>query len=114
QDHAAPGMEHGHRHRDRVRGAGAGPVHADRGLRARVPRLRREAPPAVRREMTMDAASRNDAPAPEAAATVSEALQWPFFDDDHRELHVRLEAWLASACDALPAPLSPHATQAQL
>ena len=61
----------------------------------------------------MDAASRNDAGAPEAAIA-SEALQWPFFDDDHRELHRRLETWLGSACDALPAPLSPHASQAQL
>jgi acyl-CoA dehydrogenase len=64
--------------------------------------------------MTMDAATRDDAGAPGATAAVSEALQWPFFDDDHRELHARLETWLASACDALPASLAPHASQAQL
>jgi alkylation response protein AidB-like acyl-CoA dehydrogenase len=49
----------------------------------------------------------------ESAAT-SETLQWPFFDDDHRALHLRLEAWLADEGAALPAPLSPHAPQAQL
>ena len=61
----------------------------------------------------MHAATGNEALAQEAAS-VSEALQWPFFDDDHRALHLRLESWLASAGEALPAPLSPHATQAQL
>jgi acyl-CoA dehydrogenase len=56
----------------------------------------------------------DDTRADEAAAS-SEALQWPFFDDDHRALHLRLEAWLAvGAGEALPAALAPHASQAQL
>jgi alkylation response protein AidB-like acyl-CoA dehydrogenase len=49
-----------------------------------------------------------------ADAAISEALQWPFFDDDHRALHLRLERWLAEGRDTLPAPLAPQATRAQL
>ncbi len=39
QEHAAPRMGDGHRPGHRGRGAGPGPVHADRGLRPRLPRL---------------------------------------------------------------------------
>ena len=39
---AAPGVGHGRRRGDRGRGAGAGDLHADRGLRPRLPRLRGE------------------------------------------------------------------------
>jgi acyl-CoA dehydrogenase len=63
--------------------------------------------------MSVHPAPRNPELDTESAAT-SETLQWPFFDDDHRALHLRLETWLANACDSLPAPLAPHATQAQL
>jgi alkylation response protein AidB-like acyl-CoA dehydrogenase len=43
-----------------------------------------------------------------------EALEWPFFDPRHRALHADLARWLEEATNALPAPLSPQATQAQL
>ena len=45
---------------------------------------------------------------------VTEALDWPFFDDRHRALHVRLARWLADPASGLPRPLSPHAPQRAL
>jgi acyl-CoA dehydrogenase len=45
---------------------------------------------------------------------VAEALDWPFFTHVHRELHARLAHWLADPASGLPAPLPPHAPQAEL
>jgi alkylation response protein AidB-like acyl-CoA dehydrogenase len=47
-------------------------------------------------------------------SSMTEALDWPFFAHSHRELHARLERWLADPASALPQPLSPHAPQAEL
>ena len=55
--------------RDRGRGGRAGAVHGDRGFRARLPRLRREAEAGVRGQLRW---------------TLDETLSWPFFDDGHR------------------------------
>jgi len=49
---AASGVGDGHRHRDRGRGPGAGAVHADRGLRPRVSRVRRQDQAGVRGPLT--------------------------------------------------------------
>ena len=45
---------------------------------------------------------------------MTEALDWPFFTHSHRDLHARLERWLADPASGLPQPLSPHAPQAEL
>ena len=45
---------------------------------------------------------------------MTEALEWPFFTHAHRDLHARLERWLADPATGLPQPLSPHAPQAEL
>ena len=45
---------------------------------------------------------------------MTEALEWPFFTHAHRELHARLAHWLLDPASGLPAPLSPHAPQAEL
>ena len=45
---------------------------------------------------------------------IAEALDWPFFTHAHRDLHARLERWLADPASGLPQPLSPHAPQAEL
>jgi acyl-CoA dehydrogenase len=42
---------------------------------------------------------------------LAQALDWPFFDAPHRELHARLARWLADPASRLPQPLSPHAPQ---
>jgi acyl-CoA dehydrogenase len=47
-------------------------------------------------------------------SAIAEALDWPFFDNGHRDLHARLSSWLANAASKLPQPLSPHAPQAEL
>ena len=47
-------------------------------------------------------------------SAMTEALEWPFFTHAHRELHARLERWLADPTSGLPAPLSPHAPRAEL
>ena len=47
-------------------------------------------------------------------SAIAEALDWPFFDARHRELHARLEDWLADPASRLPQPLSPHAPQDEL
>ena len=47
-------------------------------------------------------------------SSMTEALDWPFFAHSHRELHARLERWLADPASALPQLLSPHAPQAEL
>ena len=47
-------------------------------------------------------------------SSMTEALDWPFFTHSHRELHARLERWLADPASGLPQPLSPHAPQAEL
>ena len=47
-------------------------------------------------------------------SAMTEALEWPFFTHAHRELHARLEHWLADPASGLPQPLSPHAPQAEL
>ena len=44
-------------------------------------------------------------------SAVSQALEWPFFDDGHRVLHARLAAWLAGGAGGLPPTLSPHASR---
>ena len=51
QEMHPPGMEHGHRRCDRGRGAGPVDLHADPGLRARLPRVRGEAASGVRRQL---------------------------------------------------------------
>jgi alkylation response protein AidB-like acyl-CoA dehydrogenase len=51
---------------------------------------------------------------PAPAAALQEALDWPFFEPRHRELHANLARWLEEARDALPPPLSPHAPQADV
>ena len=47
-------------------------------------------------------------------SAMTEALEWPFFTHAHRDLHARLERWLADPASGLPPPLSPHAPQAEL
>jgi len=47
-------------------------------------------------------------------SAIAEALEWPFFAHSHRDLHARLERWLADPASQLPQPLSPHAPQAEL
>ena len=47
-------------------------------------------------------------------SSMTEALDWPFFTHSHRDLHARLERWLADPASGLPQPLSPHAPQAEL
>ena len=47
-------------------------------------------------------------------SSMTEALDWPFFDEAHRALHARLARWLADPASDLPRPLSPHAPQAEL
>jgi enoyl-CoA hydratase/carnithine racemase len=84
QDHAVAGMELGPGRVHRGRGAGAGHLHADPGLRARLPRLRRQDQARLRGQLTM--------------ATPAD-LAWPFFDDGHRALVPRFEGW---AADELP------------
>ncbi len=74
----APGVEHGPRRSHRRRGADAGDLHADGGLRARLPRVRREEDTPIRRQLTL-----HD----------HDHLAWPFFDDAHRVLARELWAW---------------------
>jgi acyl-CoA dehydrogenase len=47
-------------------------------------------------------------------SAMTEALEWPFFTHAHRDLHARLERWLADPASGLPQPLSPQAPQAEL
>ena len=47
-------------------------------------------------------------------SSMTEALDWPFFAHAHRELHARLERWLADPASGLPQPLPPHAPRAEL
>ena len=47
-------------------------------------------------------------------SSMTEALDWPFFDEAHRALHARLARWLADPASNLPRPLSAHAPQAEL
>ncbi len=61
-----------------------------------------------------DLAARGATLPPAVEAAIAEALQWPFFDPAHRELHAALVRWLRDDPASLPEPLSPHPTQAQL
>jgi len=47
-------------------------------------------------------------------SAMTEALEWPFFAHAHRDLHARLERWLADPASGLPQALSTHASQAEL
>src|SRR5204863_213148 len=79
QAHAASGVGHGCRRSDRVRSSGAGDLHDDAGFSSRVSRVRREDAAGVRGRLTMNCSH----------------LDWPFFDDRHREMGERLDVWAA-------------------
>ena len=49
-----------------------------------------------------------------ATAGTAEALDWPFFDDEHRGLHARLGACLADGASGFPATLSPQASRQEV
>ena len=49
-----------------------------------------------------------------ATAATAEALDWPFFDDEHRGLHARLGACLADGASGFPATLSPQASRQEV
>src|SRR5262245_671727 len=70
-------MVDGPRAGDRGRGAGAGDLHADQRLRARLSRLRRKGEAGVRGQLMPD----------------KSFLTWPFFEDRHRVLAERIDAW---------------------
>jgi acyl-CoA dehydrogenase len=44
-------------------------------------------------------------------SAIHEALEWPFFDDDHRALHARLAESLADRASGFPAVLAPQASR---
>ena len=48
------------------------------------------------------------------AATMADALDWPFFDAAHRGLHARLVASLADGASGFPPHLSPQASRDEL
>jgi len=85
QDAAQPGMVDGPRPGDRSRSPGAGDLHADRGFRTRLSRLRRPRQAGLRGKLM-------STPLP-ASAPDRSFLGWPFFEDRHRDLAARLEAW---------------------
>jgi acyl-CoA dehydrogenase len=74
-------VEHEHRRGDRRGSADAGDLHADRGFRARLQRVRRQAATQVRGELSL---------------RQLDHLGWPFFTDAHRALARELDAWCAS------------------
>ena len=45
------------------------------------------------------------------AAATAQALDWPFFDDEHRGLHARLTACLADGASGFPHELGPQPTR---
>jgi acyl-CoA dehydrogenase len=45
------------------------------------------------------------------AAATAQALEWPFFHDEHRGLHARLTACLADGASGFPHELGPQATR---
>ena len=45
------------------------------------------------------------------ASALADALEWPFFDADHRRLHVRLSACLADGASGFPSPLPAQPTR---
>ena len=47
-------------------------------------------------------------------AAIADALDWPFFDDDHRGLHARLAACLADGASGFPVALSPQASRQEV
>src|SRR4051812_16134577 len=73
------------RNRDRDGGAGAGDLHGDGGFQAGVRGLHGEAHASIRGRLMAD----------------KSFLEWPFFDNSHRELAAKLERWCeASLGDA--------------
>src|SRR5688500_16960954 len=80
-------MAHADRRSGRLRGEGPGDLHADRGFRARVSRIRRKTATQVRRQLSNDPLAH---------------LAWPFFDDVHRKMAGDLATWA-------PTALAPHA-----
>src|SRR5262249_45985540 len=91
---AQRGMGDEPRRRNRSRGRGASDLHADRGLRARVPRVRRRAAARLRGELM-------------AARTY---LEWPFFEDRHRALKDELDAFPAGLGELAHDESDPDAT----
>lgn len=49
-----------------------------------------------------------------AIGATAQALEWPFFDDELRHLHVRLTACLADGASGFPTHLSPQASRDEL
>ena len=83
QGAAASRMVDGPRRRDRRRGRGAGDLHADRGLPARLRSVRREAPAALRGQLSMSATRWTARTSTGRSSTTR-----------HRTLAGALDAWL--------------------
>src|SRR5208282_6227420 len=85
QEMPPSGMGHVDRRGDRGRGPGAGHLHADQGLRPRLPGLRRQAETGLRRQLMADRSF----------------LDWPFFAAGHRTVAAAFERWTAEDLPAL-------------
>ena len=108
QDPTQSRMEHGAGTGDRGRGAGAGNLHADPRLRTRLPGLCRPGKTRLRGRLTPDRGFSTPGPPEDiwtkktgkteshAAMSDKSFLDWPFFEDRHRDLAVALEAWCAA------------------
>src|SRR5690606_21787504 len=79
QARPARGVGHGHRRGDRLRSRSPGRADGVGGLLPRLPRVRGEGNPEVRRGLMPHTAH----------------LAWPFFDDSHRALAREVDAWAA-------------------
>src|SRR5205085_3679532 len=76
----------------RSRGAGAGDLHANAGLRARLPRVRRQAEAGVRRQLAFHSVY---------LMSDTSYLAWPFFEEAHRSQARELVRWTAEALPRL-------------